>query len=88
MTLIATFSPLLLLKASLTLENVPSPMVLLTLYFPILFGDTITLLMIFGVFFGKGFSQQVIYHYAPLLLVVHATYVLFFVLISIHPIYL
>lgn len=62
MTLIATFSPLLLLRAILTLENVPSPMVLPSLYFPMFLGDTISL-FVSGFF---GFSQQVVSqsHYA------------------------
>lgn len=79
MTLIATFSPLLLLKASLTLENVPSPMVLLSLYFPIFLGDTITLLVSgFLVFPNKLFLTM---------LSVHAAYVSFLLLISIQFIY-
>jgi len=71
MTLIATFSPLLLFKAILTLENVPSPMVLPSLYFPMFLGDTISLLV-------SGFLTM---------LSVHAAYVSLLLLISIHFIY-
>lgn len=41
MILIATFSPVLPLRPSLTLENVPSPIVLPSLYFPMFFSDPI-----------------------------------------------